>query len=517
MKIRLMGLCIALLLACPSFRAYAADESTPDADADQVAGFMEETFDLSAEYNMAGMGKGPGPQRSETKAEIDFGPIFQKNTDIYGNTHWRALGPLLESRRADNGNELFAFRPLYSYALNAAEKNAYRHFLYPIWFQTTHDTDVHWRFMLLMLYHDYDTDDPAARYKFWLVPFYFQGRDEESTPYLGIFPLVGNIRDLWFFDEFRFALFPLAFGTRINEVRTTACVWPIFSRTTGGGNDRLSVFPLYGYSKLRDESDKYFFMWPFWTHARYAPPQSPGYAYVFFPFYGRVNLENQTEVMLIPPLFRFARGIDQTQTYTPWPFLQFNTGRVNKRYIWPLWGYREREGSRYSFLLWPLGIRYDHTAAFYEHHRTMFFPFIYSTVTRGRFDRPDRKMSEPRRTLKIWPLFSYMSDSDEMRFSALSLFPFRDYDAIERNYGALWTLYSRGRYKGQYEDEFLWGLIRYRRSESFQKFSFFPLVSIDREREKPDGDYNWSFLKGLFACEKAGGKRRIRLLYFIRF
>jgi len=447
--------------------------------------------------------------------EIDFAPFFQKGTDIYGNARWRALGPLLESRKTGKGDTLLAVRPLYSYLFDSAE-NLYRcQILYPVWMAKGKDAERDWHFVLLCSYHDFDINDPHSKYRLWLVPFYFQGRDMEGVPYLAIFPLAGSIREFLIFDEMRFALFPFTLFTRVNDVRTTAVLWPILSKTTGGGNDRLNVFPLYGYSKLREEIVKRYILWPIWTYAHYERPESPGYAYIVFPFYGRVNLENQKSLMVVPPLFRFAQGGDERRVYCPWPFIQYNSGALNKFYFWPLLGQARRDTSRYSFLLWPLGTRYEQKSPLYERTRTMFVPFLYSTSIKGSFDKAERKMDQPRKTLKIWPLFSYVRDTDESRFAMLSLFPYRDYDAVERNYGALWTIYTHSSFKDKTEDELFWGLIKYQQSEKERKFSLFPLISVGRENKS--GEFHWSFLKGLIAREKTGAKRSFRLLYFIRF
>jgi hypothetical protein len=447
--------------------------------------------------------------------EIDFAPFFQKGTDIYGNARWRALGPIFESRHTAGGDELLAMRPFYSYAFNAAENLYRRQMLYPVLMTKGKDAEMEWHFLLLFNYHDFDINDPYSKYRLWLIPIYFQGRDVNGTPYLAIFPLAGSIREFIVFDEFRFALFPLALSARINDVRTTAAVWPILARTTGGGNDRLSIFPLFGYSKLRAESEKYYFLWPIWTYAHYNRPQSPGYGYILFPFYGRVKLENQSSHMFIPPLFRFAQGTNQDLTYCPWPFIQDTAGAENRLYLWPLLGSKNRDTSKYAFFLWPLGMRFEQSAPFYNHTRFIFFPVLYATSTRGSFDKPERKMDQECRTLKVWPLFSYVSDTGKKRFSLPSIFPYRDYDAIERNYAPFWTIYTHSSFKGASEDELFWGLINLRQSESEERFSLFPLISVGRE--KKSGQFTWSFLKGLIAREKAGEKRRIRLLYFLKF
>jgi hypothetical protein len=188
---------------------------------------------------------------------------------------------------------------------------------------------------------------------------------------------------------------------------------------------------------------------------------------------------------------------------------------LNKFYFWPLWGHSARDTNKSSFFLWPLCHHYEQKAPFYEHSRFIVFPVFYSTCTRGSFENPERKMDQPLKTIKVWPLFSSVSDTDRSRFAMLSLFPYRDYDAIERNYGALWTVFTHSTCKGKMESELLWGLIRYRESESERRFSLFPLVSVGRENQS--GEFHWSFLKGLIAREKAGGKRSFRLLYFIKF
>jgi len=452
--------------------------------------------------------------------EVDFGPFFQRDTDVCGNARCRALGPVFESRQDKNGDDLAAVRPFCSYAYEAAENIWRRQMLYPVWMAKGKENEHEWHFVLLCTYHDFDCSDPNSKYRLWLIPLYFQGRDIDGVPYLAIFPLAGSIREFIVFDEFRFALFPLAVQTRVNEVKTTAVVWPIMSRTTGGGNDRLNVFPLYGHSKLREESDKYYFLWPFWTSARYNRPESPGYNYILFPFYGRVNLENQTSTMVLPPLFRFGRGTcndgtNQDLIYCPWPIVQYASGDKNKFYVWPLWGTKHIDTSKHVFFLWPLGSYYEHTAPFYEHTRGMFFPILYTTSTRGPFDKPERKMDQPRKTLKVWPLFSLVNDTDYRRFAMLSLFPYRDYDAIDRNYSPLWTIYTHSSFKDRREDELFWGLIRLRQSQSEERLSIFPLISV--ERRKKNNEFTWSLLKGLIAREKAGEKRKIRLLYFFRF
>jgi len=91
-----------------------------------------------------------------------------------------------------------------------------------------------------------------------------------------------------------------------------------------------------------------------------------------------------------------------------------------------------------------------------------------------------------------------------------------DYEYVERNYAALWTLYSHASCGSVKEDELLWGLFRWRRSAGGPKhLSVFPLFAVDRAAGGAGG--SWSLLKGLVGYERAGEKKTFRVLYFLKF
>ncbi len=118
--------------------------------------------------------------------------------------------------------------------------------------------------------------------------------------------------------------------------------------------------------------------------------------------------------------------------------------------------------------------------------------------------------------LKVWPVVSSQSAPDRFHLRVLSRFPFMDYESVERNYAALWTLYSHASCGGVKEDELLWGLLRWRRAEAGQThLSVFPLFAVDRAADGGGG--SWSLLKGLVGYERAGEKKTFRVLYFLNF
>ena len=114
----------------------------------------------------------------------------------------------------------------------------------------------------------------------------------------------------------------------------------------------------------------------------------------------------------------------------------------------------------------------------------------------------------------MWPFFTYKRDDKNIWFGLPSLCPYRYYDAIERNYGPLWTFYSHSRGELGYEDEVLWGLIRWRRFKGgATSTTVFPFVSYERQDQGAPAE--WSILKGLLARERDEKGVRMRLFYGI--
>jgi hypothetical protein len=182
-----------------------------------------------------------------------------------------------------------------------------------------------------------------------------------------------------------------------------------------------------------------------------------------------------------------------------------------------------------AFLFWPVGLTTRRETAEIIDRRYYIVPIVFSeTMTRPAPAGPAAAAApaagevQPAagevaaRTLKVWPLFSYQRANDYYRFRFPSLCPVRDFPVIERNYAPLWTLYTRSACGAVTEDELLWGLVQYRRSEEgLLKTSLFPLFSV--ERAQAGAPTEWSVLKGLIGRERDGDQNRIRLLYFIRW
>lgn len=449
--------------------------------------------------------------------DFNWAPLISCDQDINGAARWRALGPIYESRRAVDGQKLQALRPLTTLVQDPADQRQEQDWLWPLLITKRHMNQRQWRLLALGLWRDYDVHDPQSRYSFWLLPIYFQGRDQHQQSYWAIFPLGGKISDLLVWDQVRFVLFPLYGQAQQGRVRSAAYLWPFFSTSTAPHIRRLFLFPWYGRSWRQDSFDKRFVLWPFWTSARYLYPRSQGYGWILFPLVGHVKLPAQESWMFLPPLTRFSKSAQLTQINCPWPIVQYSSGLIEKRYLWPLIGYKVIGTSRSGFLFWPIGISSRRLTEQGINQRYFVVPLLYSeTQTRPAAPETAAGTTISARSFKIWPLFSYHRLEDRASLRLPSLCPGKDIPVIERNYAALWTLYTHSSCGPITEDELAWGLLQYRRSPAgLLRASLFPLFAMDREQA--GAPLEWSFLKGLVARERAGDRRRMRLLYIFRW
>jgi len=446
---------------------------------------------------------------------FDLGFLASRHADVHGVMRLKMLGPLFEYGGDADGQRLIAVRPLYSRYDDPENERSRREILWPLHYDKTFRNEAGGR-TLLAFWHDFDTGDKQSRYRFWIIPFYFQGRDAEGDAYWALFPVGGRIHEFLGQDEIAFWLFPLYLRHRVNEVETRAWLWPIYSRTEGKGIYRFRVFPIYGQSKHRDKYSKKFILWPFWTSAQYYYPGSSGYGYVLFPLYGRIKLDDQKSWSVFPPFFRYSRGDRVTWILAPWPLVQIRTGEVNQRYLWPLYGQKQMRGVNSRFFLWPLIFDEQVDRGEAIARRSYILPFYYADVHRNRPIHAGEEGAVTHRYHKIWPLYSYLRDGDQVRVRSLDLWPLKNTPSVERNWSPLWTIFSHVAAGENTDTEVLWGLYRrHTRGASEAYTSLFPFVEWGREERTRRR--HWSLLKGLIGVERRDQVKHYRLLYVLKW
>jgi hypothetical protein len=451
-----------------------------------------------------------------TPREFDFGPIVSRHPDVYGDMRLKAAGPIFDrARSVDEVRTFKAVRPFYSRAADSNALKASSHYLWPVATRTQFKSEEQWRVILAFGFnHNYT--NPTPRYRFWLIPFYFQGRDKKGETYRAVFPLGGSIHEFLGRDEINFILFPIRSTSKLNDLETSNWLWPFIATTRGDDTYRFRVFPFYGISTRENEYRKRFVLWPFWNSAQYAYPGSSGSGYILFPLWGRMELENQRTTWVLPPFFRFTKGVKADLVHCPWPFFTYQRGDINKLYVWPLYGRKKSLVIDRTYYAWPfIWNTYLNQSTVYR-HRFSVVPFFHWETTWDRDAEHNVTTNIVGRYSKLWPLYSYRRIDDEYRFRMLELWPLAEAPGIERNWAPFWSLYTRSGKGGNRETEVLWGMYRSQAREDGSRYwSLFPLYERKKQADPPLR--RWSVLKGLMGRETAGDEARWRLLYFIRF
>jgi len=450
----------------------------------------------------------------------DLGPLYYRGAGVGGTARQTAGGPVFESLRAPSGPAFAAVRPLYSRVSNLPRDRALCEVLWPIGVFQSRGDERAWR-VLTVFGFQADAGDPSARRFTWVLPVVFTGRDADGRGYFALFPLGGQVRDILTYDSATFALFPLYAHTRQDDAEAHHVLWPLLSWGGGDGTRHVRVFPLYGESEHEGRWRKRFVCWPVWTSARYAYPGSEGGGFILFPLFGHAAVGDETETwMVLPPFFRYSRGPRHTALNAPWPFVRYETGVLERFYLWPLWGRRTIGPVRSWFALWPIvsGERIERRSETAK--RFLLLPFVQHETVHAVDPAAGEAAAPHERNLKLWPLFRYERRGEDRRWRILDLWPLKHADSIDRNYAPFWTLARHAEVDGTREDEVLWGLYRRRREEDgARSLSLFPLYasSCADAAGAEEVESEWRVLMGLLGCRREGLRRTWRLLYWLRW
>jgi hypothetical protein len=454
-------------------------------------------------------------EQEEWGKPFDYGPLACRDTNIHGEQRLRILGPFYEARVSPEGESFSALRPIVSRRTDPAGGQTRLEYLWPLAVVRKSTHEESWRFANIM-YTDFDVTDDESRYRFWIFPLVFRGRDAEHRDYMAVFPIAGTANEVMTFDSAEFVFFPLYARSMKSGMVTYDILWPLFSKTVGEDMYRVRIFPFYGRAVKKGESERTFVMWPIWTWARYERPGTSGSAYILFPIFGRTIAENQLSWMLLPPFIRWTEGRGRDRGYSeaqvPWPFLRIGHGKVERFHLWPLVGAQKEAGIRSSFLLWPLVSTWSRTTANEQTDRVVIAPFVQYERRLEGGSGAGEDMEVSGRALKLWPLLSYRQRSNVSSFKAPSLWPALRVQSIEDNVAPLWTLYSRETNGDSVETELLWGLYRYRCDVNESRFSVFPMLSWRQSREEPE-EKSLLALGGLLGYSRSEGKSRLHLMY----
>jgi hypothetical protein len=263
-----------------------------------------------------------------SERESNAWPFRVDQLDADGHTTaWQGVGPLFFSRPLAEGGRVHGFRPFWVARENAAGQRTSTSFLYPIFFARTDDTLRAWSVLNLINHRESTsgavTENTAGGFDVW--PFYFS-RDTGSpeTSYRAFFPIAGEVHNRFYRDHVSWLLFPFYLRTEARGVVAKSYVWPFVRTASGGGVERLALWPLLGWRNQAGVSHEAYYLWPL-MYRKTTGLDTPA----------------PTESGAVLPFYAYERSPEVNAETFVWPFF----GYVNRtapyryrevRYLWPL-------------------------------------------------------------------------------------------------------------------------------------------------------------------------------------
>jgi hypothetical protein len=427
-----------------------------------------------------------------------------------GAEPWRfRLGPFFEIGRSDRGVGVFALRPLFSRVEDPAAQERVTDILWP--WSSFHRRDRHADWWALPAFgKDEDVDDPLSRRTFWLLPVFADGRTRDGDHFTAVFPLAGRVRDVFWIDEARFALFPLWARTRQGPEEATSWLWPIYLRETGPDRQRFRLFPFYGETTTPTKTNRFAF-WPFWTETVYHEPRRHGRAEMLFPVYATIDTDRDRGWMVLPPFFGRTEMDGRTSVRCPWPFYTRSDGPGTRgRAWWPLWTSQQTANGSRGNLLWPLGWQSEILGRDTRETRTSFVPVYHA----ARFEHRGTNGAWAARMdyVRVWPLYSRYALEEGTRVRVPELTLLRDGRGIERNWAPFWSWYVYNRRGDARDTDIFWGLARWGRQ--WDHTAYGRIGPLFNWQAPPSGDTAWQVLGGLIGRQNVNGAGRRQWLWF---
>lgn len=428
------------------------------------------------------------------------------------------FGPFYDKVVTHDGATRESYRPLiYTKVSSAKEEATAKEIFWPLYSENTR-RDYRARRFLLWFSVDFDTTDDESRYRRWLFPIWFDGKTKTGENYAALFPIYGNVKEMYF-DYFNFVLWPIWQEYGRGSQHTWSVLWPIVSRTKGNGISAFRVFPFYGTSTREGKYDSEFILWPIWSHSKYSGV-NPGYSWMLFPVCGRVNTENETRWLFVPPLFSYAKGRGDTPNYRrincPWPLVMIlDKDNVHKRHFIPFYmhQYDDNKSLDSTWIMWPFYRQREAYRGRLKENIYAFNPIFFSSSIKADSNKDGVYDERVEDYMRIWPLYSERLD-DVNTYVRVPDFSFsRRKGLLDRNLLDMFSLYTfgRDRERERVDHELLWGLYTRGYGKDYSKTHIFPFYNHSR-----DGDISsWSLFYGLIGKDRKGEESKWRFLWFL--
>jgi hypothetical protein len=349
-----------------------------------------------------------------------------------------------------------------------------RTILYPLFYSRYYGPNYEWSVFKLINHfgrRDGVAITPATNEQDLDVwPFYFSSevRDDPSSTYHAVFPIVGTIPHRFFRDRISWVVWPLYLQTEKSGAVTTSTPWPILHWTRGAATG-FALWPIYGWEDRPGVYRRHFYLWPLgWNNVRQPKPDGP-------PGLGPVHESG------FLPFYTSERGTGLVNENYLWPFFGFTDRTIpvayhETRYFWPFavqghgdhyvdrWGpfytHSIARGSNKTWVMWPLWRRLSWHADGVAQTKRQFFYFFYWSLEQQSLANP---AAPPAYKTHYWPLLSVWDNGAGRRqwqfLSPLEVF-FPSNDEMRRSWNPFFALVRHDRRApGVARTSVLWGAI----------------------------------------------------------
>jgi len=417
--------------------------------------------------------------------------------------------PFIRFRHAPDHSQI-AFFPLVSITRDEKRQQRNVDVLWPIstWrkraevWGVTERTDFS---IIPLFYSGGGTRDGEQFHNRYLIPIYWQGRQEDGGHYFlllpfiwhardanlivplfpsrkqnfsALWPLAGEFHGYWNRDVIQFFLWPLFVrswrGDGDDRIELLSFVWPITGYYKGEGVKGFRLWPLVSYVDVKDQQRRAYWLFPL---GRYSLSRGTGVDgadeqfTLFVPFYGRMRTRNINYDAIFPFYGSLRMAGRHSRGWALASYMQddnLRTGLRTHRVLWFLVRWTERidvpaqfseqaaeanpmEGSA----VFPL---YSHRANPNRIRRTIVWPIYHHRVDfsddhtmRRSFLVPlwafqRREFEDETRSSRGYflPFYRHWRDRDGNRYqSAPHLFPYSRIESTDRNLATFWTVWSR--------------------------------------------------------------------------
>jgi len=451
------------------------------------------------------------------KVEENYWPFWVDLKEGDESERTQVLGPFIEKYSTPQ-RDWTAVRPFWINYSEDTPLNPWSfHILYPLFSYRAADPGYYWNLFYLIRGSHYETDGELNSKTLEIIPFYFY-HDNPRVPelsYWGLFPIYGEVKARIFHERISWVLFPF-YTEWVNDGETTyGTPWPFVRIRTGNGSSGAALWPLFGHYEKPGHYKYTYFLWPLiYSRVEDLDKEVPTRNYGFLPFYTFDEGPGLVSETYLWPFFGYTDREDPyyRENRYFWPFFVQGRGTPYVNRWGPFYTHSIRKGVDKKWWMWPLLKRTSYETQQLNVRTWSFLYVLWWNQTQTSLNTESD--FEASRTY-AWPFFSHGNNGEgHKQFQLFTpLQPWLKHNEVVRDlYSPLFALY---RYEADEETDtwrhgFLFNLLTLEKEEEGHRFTLGPILDV-RTGEEEGG---FSILHGLLGRKRVGEETQWKLFWF---